>query len=189
MMAILRYAPGLRATARQGAALLHTVHASTLSYALRRASTLAMVRSMVERLSGTARFGADALVALDGMAITFYDSLRHGCAPFGPGVAGGGVIWAMQVSGRLRTHAAQMPATLAGQGRFQHVAFRGVGDEAPACVERKGKRPVAADEDHGLGMGRPGQHGSQAAHTARHVAQQGSHVDPAGLRMPAGEPH
>jgi hypothetical protein len=88
MMALLRYAPGLRATARHGAALLHTVHASTLSYALRRASTLAMVQSMVARLSGATHFGTGVLVAIDGMAITFLDTLRHGCAPFGPGVAG-----------------------------------------------------------------------------------------------------
>jgi hypothetical protein len=102
MMALLRYAPGLRATARYGGALLRTAHASTLSYALRRASTLAMAQAMLERLSGPPHFAADALVAIDGMAITFLDSRPHGCARFSPGTAGGGVIWAMQVAGRLR---------------------------------------------------------------------------------------
>lgn len=106
LMAILRYAPGLRATARYGAALLGTAHASTLSYALRRRSTLAMVRAMVERLSGAGRFAADALVAVDGMAITFWDSRPHGCARFAPGVAGGGVIWAMALGGRRSAGAA-----------------------------------------------------------------------------------
>ena len=128
MMALLRYAPGLRATARHGAALLRTVHASTLSYALRRASTLSMVRAMVTRLSGAVRFGSEALVAIDGMAITFLDTLRHGCASYGPGVAGGGVIWAMQVSGRRCAAPVQVLRVLAGiwsdAGQMRSIALQ-----------------------------------------------------------------
>lgn len=102
MMAFVCYAPGLRAAAHYGAELLRTLHASTLSYALRRFSTLSMVRVMLERLSAPAAWSADALVAIDGMAVTFYDTLPHGCKSFGPGVAGGGVMWGIQVAGRRR---------------------------------------------------------------------------------------
>ena len=128
MMALLRYAPGLRATARYGASLLRTAHASTLSYALRRASTLAMAQAMVERVSGAGRFAADALVAIDGMAITFLDTLRHGCAPFSPGTAGGGVIWAMQASGRPRGAPVKVLRVVAGQwsdaGQMRSIALQ-----------------------------------------------------------------
>jgi hypothetical protein len=114
LMALVCYAPGLRATARHGAALLRTLYASTLSYALRRPSTLALIRAMVGQLSGCLPWSADALVALDGMAITFYDSLPHGCARFAPGVAGGGVIWGLQVAGRRRGAPLRILRVLAG---------------------------------------------------------------------------
>ncbi len=116
MVALVRYAPGLRATARHARALLHTAHASTLSYALRRPSTTALARAMVEQIAGTgaAPFAATALVAIDGMAITFKNTRRHGCAPFSPCTAGGGVIWAMQVGGRLRAMPIRVLRVLAG---------------------------------------------------------------------------
>jgi hypothetical protein len=82
---------------RHGQALGTTVR-STLSYALRRASSLALVRRMWEALDELFRPGEEALVALDSMPLTLPSTRRHGCRPINSSAVGGGVLWAFLVN-------------------------------------------------------------------------------------------
>jgi hypothetical protein len=92
------YVPGLRTLARANGEGLITKWASTLSYALRRLSFARMAQEMVRAITGDFSPGAGDVVALDSMAVTFKNALRHGCAKFNNTTAGGGVLWGWHVN-------------------------------------------------------------------------------------------
>lgn len=75
-------------------ALLQTGCFTAVSHALRRVSSLAFVRRLVERLETRHEPGDEELVVLDGMALTLPKTQRHGCAKFNNKTVGGGVVWA-----------------------------------------------------------------------------------------------
>jgi len=89
--------PSLEALVRRFGQTLATSHASTLSYALRRASSLAMVKVLIARLEEGFHPGELALVALDSMAASLRKTQRHGCKAMTRTAVGGGVLWAFCV--------------------------------------------------------------------------------------------
>lgn len=84
---------GLRAVSRRCGHLLGTKNYSTVSHALKRASSLALVKRLVGRLEATHCPQEDELVAIDGMALTLPITQRHNCKKFNKRTAGGGVVW------------------------------------------------------------------------------------------------
>ena len=93
MSAFVLYLPGLRAVAERGRKTLRTIHASTLSYALRRASSLRWVQALIQDLEAWHRPSAGSVVALDSMAVSLPATRRHGCAKMNNATVGGGVLW------------------------------------------------------------------------------------------------
>ena len=93
MSAFVLYLPGLRAVAERGRKTLRTIHASTLSYALRRASSLRWVQALIQDLEAWHRPSAGSVVALDSMAVNLPATRRHGCAKMNNATVGGGVLW------------------------------------------------------------------------------------------------
>ena len=91
---------GLRAVVERCAHLLRTSNFSSLAPALRRDSSLGVVRRMVELLQTTHRPGRGELVAIDGMALTLPSTLRHHCAKSNRNTVGGGVVWAYMVEAK-----------------------------------------------------------------------------------------
>jgi hypothetical protein len=98
-----RYGPELKASAR-----------STLSYALRRASSLEMVKRMWSALETLFRAGEEALVALDSMPVTLPSTRRHGCRPINSYAVGGGVLWAFLINAARGTCPVQILRTIVG---------------------------------------------------------------------------
>lgn len=97
-MAFVARLSGLRAVAERCGYLLKTRAFNTISDAVRRASSLRVVRAMVARLETTHQPGWEELVALDGMALTLPGTQRHGCAKFNNQTVGGGVVWAWMIN-------------------------------------------------------------------------------------------
>jgi len=77
--------------------LLRTTNFSSISHALRRSSSLAFVKGMVEILETLHKPGCEELVAVDGMALTIPKTLRHHCAKYNNKTVGGGVVWAYMI--------------------------------------------------------------------------------------------
>jgi len=90
---------GLREIAARFSQLLQTRNFSSLSHALTRPSSLHYVQSLIERLQGRHCPARDALVIIDGMALTLPATRRHRCARFNDQTVGGGVIWCFMVEG------------------------------------------------------------------------------------------
>jgi hypothetical protein len=98
-----RYGPELKTSAR-----------STLSYALRRASSLEMVKRMWSALEALFHAGEEALVALDSMPLTLPSTRRHGCRPINSSAVGGGVLWAFLINAARGTCPVQILRTIVG---------------------------------------------------------------------------
>lgn len=98
-----RYGPELKTSAR-----------STLSYALRRASSLEMVKRMWSALEALFRAGEEALVALDSMPVTLPSTRRHGCRRINSSAVGGGVLWAFLINAARGTCPVQILRTIVG---------------------------------------------------------------------------
>ena len=113
MIAYVVRVPSLRALIERGRHVLKTTHASTLSYALRRPSTLALARWFVERLAALGRPQGHELVALDSMAMTLPRS-RRGCTPISSCTVGGGVLWSYRVDVPRGAHPIQILKITAG---------------------------------------------------------------------------
>jgi hypothetical protein len=77
--------------------LLQTANYSSLAPCLRRASFLAFVRGLVERLEARGEAEAGELVALDSMALSLPRTQRHHCRKINDKTAGGGVLWAYRI--------------------------------------------------------------------------------------------
>lgn len=94
MAAFLRRTPGLEPLVHRSSALLGTTHKSTLSYCLRRPTTLGLVQALLTDLQQRLyRPASGDLVALDSMPLTLTATRRHGCRRLNPQTAGGGVLW------------------------------------------------------------------------------------------------
>lgn len=114
MIAYVVRVPSLRALIERGHHALRTIHPSTLSYALRRPSTLALARWMVDRLAGLGRPRSGELVALDSMSMTLPSSRGHGCAPINHRTVGGGVLWSYRVDAPRGAHPIQILKVITG---------------------------------------------------------------------------
>lgn len=77
--------------------LLQTTSFNSLSYALRRPSSLAFVKRMVGVLEATHEPGKGQLVGVDGMALTLPRTQRHQCKKLNRNTVGGGVVWAYMI--------------------------------------------------------------------------------------------
>jgi len=97
MTAMVLRLSGVREITQRCSRSLGTRNFSSLCPALRRACSLAYVRALVTRLEGRHRPGRDALVAIDGMAVTLPSTTRHRCPRINRMAVGGGVIWACAV--------------------------------------------------------------------------------------------
>lgn len=107
--------PGLRAVADHRARTLSHCAMSSLSFALRRASSLRMVRALVERASEQGRpWGRRDRIALDSMPLTLPDTYRHGCEPINAQAVGGGVLWAFNLRARRGTNPVRVLKFLRG---------------------------------------------------------------------------
>ena len=92
--------PSLQATAVRFRHFLGAAGASTLSYALRRPSSVAMAKALIAELERRFSPGREELVALDSMALSLRASQRHGCKKMTRTAVGGGVLWAFCVRAR-----------------------------------------------------------------------------------------
>lgn len=108
MTAYLLRLSGLRQTVERCGHFLHTGNFSTLSHALRRATTLRFVRALVQSLAPGPEMRREELVALDSMAITLPKTQRHRCKKFNNATVGGGVMWAF----RIRARRGEFPVTV-----------------------------------------------------------------------------
>lgn len=97
MMAFVLYVPALQYVASRCHEGVKAAGASTLSYALRRASSLGMVRALMDRLQDWHRPQAGQLIAIDSMALSLPRSCQHGCKPVNRRTVGGGVLWAFMI--------------------------------------------------------------------------------------------
>jgi hypothetical protein len=93
MIALVLGLPGLRAVAARGADLLDGCNHSALSHAVRRRSSLAMVRALLKLLEPRHTPGDGELVVIDSMPVTLPATYRHGCRRVTPTTVGGGVLW------------------------------------------------------------------------------------------------
>lgn len=84
---------GLRAVTARCSHLVKTSNFSSLSDALKRASSLALVKRLVGMLESTYSPGSGELVAIDGMAVTLPRTQRHQCKKVNKKTVGGGVVW------------------------------------------------------------------------------------------------
>jgi hypothetical protein len=100
MAAYLLRLSGLRQTIERCGHFLHTGNFSTLSHALRRATTLRFVRALVQTLAPSRQMRQEELVAVDSMAITLPKTQRHRCKKFNNRTVGGGVMWAFRIRAR-----------------------------------------------------------------------------------------
>jgi hypothetical protein len=88
---------GLRSVAERCGEWLGTTNPSSLCHALRRGSSLAFVRRLVEHLADSHAPGPEELVAVDGMALTLAATQRHQAVRCNRHTVGGGVVWAYAV--------------------------------------------------------------------------------------------
>lgn len=94
MIAFAARLSGLRAVMRRCGHLLATANFSSICHALRRPSSLAFVRQMVNMLEGRYRSGnKEELAAIDGMYVTLPKTQRHRCRKCNNATVGGGVVW------------------------------------------------------------------------------------------------
>jgi hypothetical protein len=108
VLAYLAHAPSLGAVLGQWGRRLRTVHPSTLSYALRRASSLGLAQAMLAEVQGAFAPRRAELVGLDSMPLTLPARRRHGCRPISRQTVGGGVLWAY----RIRAAAGSCPVKI-----------------------------------------------------------------------------
>ena len=101
-----------------GRAALKTIHASTLSYALRRPRYLRMVRWMFEQLEELGRPQPGEVVALDSMPITLRKSVGRACKKINALTVGGGVMWTYRVDAPRGAHPIQILKITAGALTF-----------------------------------------------------------------------
>ena len=113
MIAYVVRVPSLRELIKRGRHTLKTIHASTLSYVIRRLSTLTLARCFVDQLAALGRPQGDELVALDSMAISLPRS-RRGCTPINAYARGGGVLWSYRVDAPRGAHPIQILKITAG---------------------------------------------------------------------------
>jgi hypothetical protein len=77
---------------------------SSLSFALRRSSSLRVAEALVERAGQQGRrWGSRDRIALDSMPLTLPDTYRHGCKRINAQAVGGGVLWAFNLRARRGT--------------------------------------------------------------------------------------
>lgn len=98
MLALTLGLPGLRAVAWRGAQLLDGCNHSALSHAIRRGSSVKMVRSLLDALAPPDSPGRRVLIAIDSMPATLPATLRHGCARINRWTVGGGVLWSFALN-------------------------------------------------------------------------------------------
>ncbi len=91
---------GLRAVVARCKEWLGTANFSSLCPALRRASSLAFVRRLVESLQTRHCPRKEELVGLDGMALSLAKTRRHRCRKMNSNTVGGGVVWAYAIQAR-----------------------------------------------------------------------------------------
>jgi hypothetical protein len=96
---------GLRAVVERCSDMLNTKIFNSLSYALKRPSSLRVVQSLVERLTAKADPKKGELIALDSMPTSLPKTLRHNCKKMNDNTVGGGVLWSF----RLRARAGESP--------------------------------------------------------------------------------
>ncbi len=97
MIAFVARLSGLRAVVERCGRLLGTQTFSSLSHALRRPSSLAFVRRLVEFLGDSHTPGSGKLVGVDGMALTLAATQRHQAKRCNRHTVGGGVVWAYAI--------------------------------------------------------------------------------------------
>jgi hypothetical protein len=93
MTAFVLRLSGLREVVDRLGHRLKTRNFSSLTPALRRGCSLSYVQGLIERLEHRHRPRRDALVAIDGMAVTLPATQRHRCKKYNRRTVGGGVIW------------------------------------------------------------------------------------------------
>jgi len=96
-MAYLLRLSGLRQVMAFFSERLGTENFSTISHALARSSTLKYIRLLIDTLQSLHRPGKNALVILDGMAVSLPKTQRHRCKKMNNNTVGGGVVWAFAV--------------------------------------------------------------------------------------------
>jgi hypothetical protein len=97
MIAFVGRLSGLRSVVERCGRLLGTQTFSSLSHALRRPSSLAFVRRLVEFLGDSHTPGWGKLVGVDGMALTLAATQRHQAKRCNRHTVGGGVVWSYAI--------------------------------------------------------------------------------------------
>jgi hypothetical protein len=97
MLAFVCRLSGLRAVVAHCKRLLRTKNFSSLTAALRRASSLSFVNRLVETLEAKGEWGREELIAIDGMTVGLPKTQRHKCKKMNDKTVGGGVVWAYAI--------------------------------------------------------------------------------------------
>jgi len=92
LMAFVLYLPGLEEVTRRYGKMVQTDWRSTLSYALRRASSLRMIQAVLAALEDRFQPKRYQLVVIDSMPLTLRATRRHGCRRINRSTVGGAVL-------------------------------------------------------------------------------------------------
>lgn len=114
LMAYVCRLSGLREMVERFSSRLGTANFSTLSHAIRRASSLRLVRLLCDFLEFGGQPRANALIALDSMAITLPKTQRHRCKKFNDKTVGGGVLWAFLLDAARGVNPVRVLKTMQG---------------------------------------------------------------------------
>lgn len=93
LMAFVLYLPSLQEVAQRYGRMVKTAYGSTLSYALRRTSSLEMVRALFACLDERFAPKPHQLVVIDSIPLTLPATRRHGCRRINRKTVGGAVLW------------------------------------------------------------------------------------------------
>lgn len=97
MMAFVTTTPSLQSLGVRYAWWLRTSCKNTLSYALRRGSSLRMVQALLASLAEGEKTKRGELVAVDSMPLTLPATRRHGCRKINRTSVGGAILWTFRL--------------------------------------------------------------------------------------------
>ena len=96
-MAFVTAIPSLESLGIRYRRSLRTSCKATLSYAMKRTSSLRMVQALLNCLSNDENMRRGELVAVDSMPLTLPATRRHGCRPITRSSVGGAILWAFRI--------------------------------------------------------------------------------------------
>jgi Transposase DDE domain len=104
LMAFVTTTPSLESLAERFAWWLRTACKTTLSYALKRDSSLRMVQALLASLGEGQKIQPNELVAIDSMPLTLPATRRHTCRKINSASVGGAILWTFRLRAPRGAH-------------------------------------------------------------------------------------